>query len=289
MKKCISTSLCLLCVQALALNAPSLALAQEATPSKASSENDAQAKRMYEAGVSFYEAGRYEAAIEAFEEAYELSQRHVLLLNIASAYERLGELEKTLDVLKRYQPHVEPEKSAALEKRIESLAQRLDEQRAQAQQDQAQVKVAAQTEPNKPKQPAPVADPIQPQPPKQEKGAGALAWTSLIGGGLLLAGGGGMLVWGELQHQDLDDRIKSGELDLHDAAGFEEAQQLNDAADQKKLTGYILMGVGGAATIAGIVLFATSSSDEEGQATKTVSVSFIPAPNGGAFTIQGAF
>jgi hypothetical protein len=62
----------------------------------------AGARQHFMAGQDYYTQGRYQKAIEEFEEAYRLDPRPLLLFNIAQAYEKLGELEKTVDYLKRF-------------------------------------------------------------------------------------------------------------------------------------------------------------------------------------------
>lgn len=248
---------------------------------------------MYDAGVSFYEAGRYEAAIEAFQEAYELSQRHALLLNIASAYERLGDLPSTIEVLERYLPYVEPDKKIALTKRLESLKERQREQEAKAKADLAKAKSPVTTVQNVKPDPerndtgSPQVEP--PSEPKESEGAGVLAWTTLIGGGLLIGGGTTLVLLGESQHKELQRKLDNSELNPRNADDLEVINSENDAGHNKKLAGYVLLGLGGAAAITGIVLFATSSSDETGTTKSEVSVGVIPGLGGGVLTIQGEF
>lgn len=62
----------------------------------------AGARQHFMAGQDYYTQGRYEKAIEEFEEAYRLDPRPLLLFNIAQAHEKLGHLEKAVDYLKRY-------------------------------------------------------------------------------------------------------------------------------------------------------------------------------------------
>lgn len=62
----------------------------------------AGARQHFMAGQDYYTQGRYQKAIEEFEEAYRLDPRPLLLFNIAQAYEKLGDLEKTVDYLKRF-------------------------------------------------------------------------------------------------------------------------------------------------------------------------------------------
>jgi len=62
----------------------------------------AGARQHFMAGQDYYSQGRYQKAIEEFEEAYRLDPRPLLLFNIAQAYEKLGNLSKTVDYLKRF-------------------------------------------------------------------------------------------------------------------------------------------------------------------------------------------
>ena len=71
----------------------------------AGDEGDKRARELYIRGDKAYAEGDYEAALAAFEEAYELSGRHALLYNMANAHERLGEYDKALEKLRKFLPH----------------------------------------------------------------------------------------------------------------------------------------------------------------------------------------
>jgi hypothetical protein len=62
----------------------------------------ANARQHFLAGQNYYTQGRYEKAIEEFEEAYRLDPRPLLLFNISQAWEKMGDLAKSLDFLKRF-------------------------------------------------------------------------------------------------------------------------------------------------------------------------------------------
>ncbi len=62
----------------------------------------AGARQHFMAGQDYYTQGRYDKAIEEFEEAYRLEPKPLLLYNIAMAQEKVGELVKAVDYLKRY-------------------------------------------------------------------------------------------------------------------------------------------------------------------------------------------
>jgi tetratricopeptide (TPR) repeat protein len=87
----------------------------------------ADARQHFMAGQDYYTQGRYEKAISEFEEAYRLDPRPLLLYNIAQAWEKLGDLVKAVDFLKRYldaDPN-NAERTTLLNK-LASLQERLD-------------------------------------------------------------------------------------------------------------------------------------------------------------------
>lgn len=88
---------------------------------------DEQARILYENGAMLYDEGRYEDAIAAWQEAYRLSQRSVLLFNIANAEERVGRYREALDHLNRYRAFAPPEERETLDRRIANLERRLNE------------------------------------------------------------------------------------------------------------------------------------------------------------------
>ena len=57
-------------------------------------EGDDRAREYFMNGKSLFEEGEYQAAVDAWQKAYELSPRALLLYNIATAHEKLGELEE---------------------------------------------------------------------------------------------------------------------------------------------------------------------------------------------------
>lgn len=76
-----------------AIAAPTAAAAGESPPATAEDPNQAEAQRLFEKGAEAYNLGRFDAAIESFERAYELSQANALLYNIAQAYTKLYDVE----------------------------------------------------------------------------------------------------------------------------------------------------------------------------------------------------
>ncbi|MCC6873508.1 MAG: tetratricopeptide repeat protein [Sandaracinaceae bacterium] len=63
---------------------------------------DAQARALFDAGRTAYDAGRFEQALRYFQEAYDLSRRPALLFNIASAADRLLMVDRALEAYRAY-------------------------------------------------------------------------------------------------------------------------------------------------------------------------------------------
>ncbi len=110
-----------------------LALAQDVSPP------EAEARTLFLEGRSSYELGRYEDAIAKWEAAWRLSQRNLLLFNLANAYERAGMLEEALDHLNRYRTSAPVEEHLPLDTRIAFLEARLASQLAEADREAAEL------------------------------------------------------------------------------------------------------------------------------------------------------
>lgn len=138
-------------------------------------EKEAQAKVMYNNGVTLYEEGSYEAAIVAFRKAYELSGRHALLYNIANAQERLGRTQDAIDTLNTYRAYAMPDEAESLERRLRAMERRMEEERRIAK-EKADAEAAAAANPSNNTNPQPNPNPTPTPPPeKQGVGAGSLA------------------------------------------------------------------------------------------------------------------
>ncbi len=95
-------------------------------------DGDLRARELYENGRILFDEGLYEDAISAWEAAWELSARPLLLYNIASAQERLGQWVEAMDTLNRYRAYAPAEERPTLERRIRNLEVRIAEQQRQA-------------------------------------------------------------------------------------------------------------------------------------------------------------
>lgn len=94
----------------------------------ATPEADQRARELYENGAVLYEEGRYEDAVAAWEEAWRLSGRPLLLYNMANAMERLGRWEEAMDLLNRYRAYAPADERDVLDRRIRNIERRAVEQ-----------------------------------------------------------------------------------------------------------------------------------------------------------------
>jgi len=85
----------------LACSMPATTEAQTTVPDVPSS-HDEEAHGLFEAGSVAFRAGRFDAALDYFEQAYELSHRPELLFNIGQAHDRLRHDVEALDAFRRY-------------------------------------------------------------------------------------------------------------------------------------------------------------------------------------------
>jgi tetratricopeptide (TPR) repeat protein len=101
-------------------------------------EANERAKELYLNGKELYNQGRYEQAITAWTEAYDLDPAPLLLLNLSNAYERSGDFEKALEALQAYRPYAKPEEGEVTDDRIrafEDRVRKLREERELAEQE----------------------------------------------------------------------------------------------------------------------------------------------------------
>ena len=101
-----------------------------ATPiGAARAADDTRARELYENGALLYEEGDYENAVVAWKEAYNLSERPLLLFNIANALERIGEWQEAHDYLNRYRAWAPAEERDTLDRRMKAIERRLEQSR----------------------------------------------------------------------------------------------------------------------------------------------------------------
>jgi tetratricopeptide (TPR) repeat protein len=110
--------------------APVEAQAPVAAPN-AEAPGDEEARALFRAGRAAFDEGRYEAALERFEQSYALSERPALLYNIGQAADRLRHDARAVDAFERYLAETEPDapNRTAVEARLVVLRRQLEAER----------------------------------------------------------------------------------------------------------------------------------------------------------------
>lgn len=94
---------------------------------------ETEARAVFEAGTAAFQDSRYEDALQYFRRAYELSQRHELLYNIAIAADRLRRDEEALEAFEQFVERVPGHaRRRDAETRIEVLRRTIAERGTQA-------------------------------------------------------------------------------------------------------------------------------------------------------------
>ncbi|HEY8426881.1 MAG TPA: tetratricopeptide repeat protein [Sandaracinaceae bacterium] len=159
------------------------------------SEDDQRARAHFEAGRSYFEEGAYDRAADEFRRAWELSRRPPLLINLATANERLGNYEGAIESLREYLRLVPDDPNrTTLERRIENLERLHRERQAQSA--------------------APSTPPPEASPPSAPASSGSGPDAGLLGGalagyGVAVVGGVLMAVFGAMALAE-DAELRAG-------------------------------------------------------------------------------
>ena len=117
-------------MKALALSIAAAVLVV-ALPAGAQDDREEEARALFMAGRAAYDAGRYEAALDRFQEAYELSGRPSLLYNIGQAADRLRMDQLALESFEEFLAETPPEtrNRDVAQRRVEFLRRSVAENR----------------------------------------------------------------------------------------------------------------------------------------------------------------
>jgi tetratricopeptide (TPR) repeat protein len=215
------------------------------------------AKAHFLAGSAYYEQGNYTDAVKEFSEAHRLSHRADLLYNISVCYERLGRWDDAISSLQQYlTERPEAPDRGVIESRIANFSQRREADRA--------------SPPSTTTAPAAAAlSPVVPPPARPRHTLGFVVGG--IGLGLLVVALG-TGVAAHLAYNDLDMSCPKQMCDGTKQTLRDEASIGHGLA----ISTDVLLGVGGAALVTGVVLFILES-----RRSPAVRVQ-LAAPPGGA-------
>ncbi|MCB9593495.1 MAG: tetratricopeptide repeat protein [Sandaracinaceae bacterium] len=240
-------------------------------PAAAQTEStyEGEARALFDAGVSAYEGGRFEEALQYFQRSYELSGRAELLNNIGTAAERARQDRLALRSYEAFLREVPPsEVTAAARARAQTRVSELRERLAQ--EDQA---------PPGPAQEHNAATPVSASgtgtAPVDDGGGGDAAPWVLVGVGAAVAVVGGIvLAVGLVDRATVEDPAEG-------AMWTEATQQAYDRAPALLTSGVVMLPVGVALAAVGVVWGVVASSD----GASTVSLRVGP----GTLGFEGTF
>jgi tetratricopeptide (TPR) repeat protein len=236
-----------------------LALAAQSVHAQEVSD-DERARTHFEAGRSYYEQARYDDSAREFKEAFQLSGRAALLLNLSQAYERGLHFDLAIAELEHY---LQITPNAPDRKTLEERIARLKELQSRVGQPGAATEPAAQPAAAPAAQPAPAAAPAPAPataPAAAEEHDSGLALPGWIlvgsGGGLLL----GSVITGVIAHGKHSDLKKQcNENGICPAS----AQDDIDSGETMATVSTVLMGVGIVAAGVGVVLLVIDADSND--------------------------
>jgi len=263
-----------LCAVAFVLAPATPALAQPKKPPAAKPEvKNNEAKKLFDDGAAAYTQGNYEAAIDAWSKAYEISKKPLIFESIANAYERLGEAKKAREYLSKWRDVAPKDEQDLLDARIKNLDARVvrDEE----------IETARKTEAEKAKKGEDDRE--------RQRKAGGGGGTSVPGVILLGVGGAAVAVGVTL---DIIAGIRRPAVDsacaVVDGANICKASSRDaiTSSNSLALAGDILWIVGAAAAAGGAVLVITHKPSSSSSAVPTAT--WI-APAGAGFLAGHSF
>jgi tetratricopeptide (TPR) repeat protein len=275
---------CLLCATCIALSPGAFAQPAGSESPAASKGADAQAKALFELGTQRYEEARYAEAIEAFEEAYRLSERPALLYNLANANERMGNVKAAIRHLEQYKPNAPADEQQTIDRRLANLRERLPTETPQPAIEPSLVPQPATT-PGPAPASAPAPGPDQGAAAGDEDGSGLV----LAGGVLLGIGSAALVVGGILGGLTLSERSTAED---NCSGGFCTQEGL-DAADREEnlaLGTDLAIGLGGATAVTGLIMLIIGATDDGSGGD--VATMVVPTPlrgGGGALLFRSNF
>lgn len=256
----------------VALAAPAPAPAEDPnTETTTAEDRKTEAEQLSEQAIVKFQAKDYDGAVVLFEEAYGIDPQPNFLFNIGRVYEEAGNLAKAVEFYAKFvkQPGVDLDSRGTALDRLKVLRAILQE-----------------TEDKPPEvEPDPVVEPVvdpEPKPDPVDEDAKRKRKTMRAAGfGLTGVGAavmiGGAIVGGLAQ----SDYNKASTVD-----DPPDGLPLLDSAKTKALTADILLGVGGAVLLTGVILVAVGFSKPKKSQRVAVAPTFGPTGGGGVLRLR---
>ncbi len=258
-----------LCAVALVVTPAAPALAQPRRPPAAKPDAKTnEAKKLFDDGAAAYTQGNYEAAIEAWSKAYEISKKPLIFESIANAYERLGEAKKAREYLSKWRDVAPKDEQDLLDARIKNLDARVirDEELETARKVEAEKSGRAEQERNRQRK------------PESSSGGTSAPGVVLLGvGGAAVAVGVTLDIIAGIRRPAADTacRTVSG-AQICKASSRDAIASSNTLA----LAGDILWIVGAAAAVGGAALIITHKPPPSREGTPPTATWIAPAGAG---------
>jgi tetratricopeptide (TPR) repeat protein len=273
---------------------PARSPSPQATPTADRAQSDdqkrAEAKTLYEQGLSHYNLGEFDLAIGAFRKSYALTQAPGLLFNIAQAFRLKKDYEQATYFYTTYL-RLQPDAAnrADVEARLAEMQQALEEQKKLDRKPpigtiapEGNTSTTPTTTPTLPTATTKSTTPAPELPPEQSGARG----KSLITAGYATAGAGAALVITGLVFGRM---AKSAEKDLNQLSSdmgtwTAEQQDKYDTGKRNNTIAIISFVVGGAAIATGGTLWLLGSMKKS-----ETTVAFNPSAHGTTFAVGWSF
>ena len=232
---------------------------------------DGDAERLYREGQAAYDAKKYDDAIAAWSQSYELSHLPALVFNLAQAYRLKGDCD---DAVTSYKKFIDLDPKSRQRPAAEGFIKDLEP-----------CPVAEPPKQEPPKPPPPTQEPPRPPPPKQQLPPKPPVATAthhstgerVTGIGLAVAGAVAVGVGAYFGNQASSD---ASDVRAACASGCDYdsiKQKDQDGRSDAKLQ-YVMYGVGAGAVAIGAVLFVIGSREH----ADPPPVAIVPTRGGGA-------
>lgn len=209
---------------------------------------------------TLYDAGEFGQSVAVYLEAYKLQPTAAVLYNVAVIYDKkLQEADLAIDFYRRYigSPDADP---AAVQRATARIQELKVEQAARREADLARLP----TRTERPPATEPALQPVEVERPL----SGQTVWGYVaLGSGVALAAGGAVM--GVLAGDAADEFAASSDLD--------DKLEYRDTAQSRALVADILIGVGAAAAVTGLLMIVL---DDGEPAATGASVGFAPTAGG---------
>ena len=213
------------------------------------------ARELYERATKAYNLQAFASALDLFKQAYDQRPDPVLLFNIAQTQRQMGAYESAS---KSYRAYLNELPKAANRDEVKVAIKAMDD----AAREQRAKEPPMGTQPLSDRPVVEVAPPPPPPPPRPWYKNGAAIGIG-VGGLVLVAVGGGLAGYGE-QQRSAESTLPS--LPQRNAAA--------DTAGTMRPVGYALIGVGAAAVVTSVIVFAVGAKTPKQASLRTSGSSF---------------